>query len=117
MTANVAITSQQIKQAAAALKKLRPAYREIIDFYDKMSFKANIFQMESCIEPNKYNLFKMLTRPRFLLKFIDFIVIKEGLTPFNATDIVNRFGKFMLSNKITRNFDETTVSPLGKPLP
>lgn len=36
MTANVAITSQQIKQAAAALKKLKPAYGELLDFYEKI---------------------------------------------------------------------------------
>ncbi len=36
MTVNVAITSPQIKQAAAALKKLRPAYGELLDFYEKI---------------------------------------------------------------------------------
>ena len=36
MTADVAITAKQIKQAAAALKKLKPAYGELLDFYEKI---------------------------------------------------------------------------------
>ena len=36
MTTNLAITSQQIKHATAALKKLRPAYGELLNFYEKI---------------------------------------------------------------------------------
>ena len=36
MTANLAITSQQITHATAALKKLRPAYGELLNFYEKI---------------------------------------------------------------------------------
>ncbi len=36
MTADLAITSQQISQAVAALKKLRPAYADLLIFYEKI---------------------------------------------------------------------------------
>jgi hypothetical protein len=36
MTAYLAITSQQVKQAAAALKKARPAYADLLNFYEKI---------------------------------------------------------------------------------
>lgn len=36
MTVDLAITSQQIRQAVAALKKLRPAYADLLNFYEKI---------------------------------------------------------------------------------
>lgn len=36
MTADLAITSQQIRRAVAALKKLRPAYADLLNFYEKI---------------------------------------------------------------------------------
>ena len=36
MTFDLAITSQQIKQAAAALKKQRPAYADLLNFYEQI---------------------------------------------------------------------------------
>ena len=36
MTADLAVTSQQIRQAVAALKKLRPAYAALLNFYEKI---------------------------------------------------------------------------------
>jgi FdhE protein len=36
MTARLASTTQQIKQAAAALKRLRPAYGDLLNFYEKI---------------------------------------------------------------------------------
>jgi FdhE protein len=36
MTADLAITPQQIRQAVAALKKLRPAYADLFNFYEKI---------------------------------------------------------------------------------
>ena len=36
MTAYLAITSQQVKQAAEALKKVRPTYADLLNFYEKI---------------------------------------------------------------------------------
>ncbi|MBT8331573.1 MAG: formate dehydrogenase accessory protein FdhE [Deltaproteobacteria bacterium] len=36
MTVDLAITSQQIRQAVAALKKLRPGYADLLNFYEKI---------------------------------------------------------------------------------
>ena len=36
MTQNTVFKSDDIKKAAAALRKLRPAYSEMLDFYEKL---------------------------------------------------------------------------------
>ena len=36
MTIDLAITARQVKQAVAALKKQRPAYADLLNFYEKI---------------------------------------------------------------------------------
>jgi len=53
MTATLAITSQQIKQATAALKKLRPAYADLFNFYEKIFVAQENSKSHIQIEPLK----------------------------------------------------------------
>lgn len=71
MTANVAITSQQIKQAAAALKKLRPAYREIIDFYEKIFVAQEDSKSEIKLEALKISTEMLAVKKKERFPLID----------------------------------------------
>jgi FdhE protein len=51
MSAYLAITSQQIKQAAAALKKLRPAYTDLFNFYEKIFLAQEDSKSRTKIDP------------------------------------------------------------------
>lgn len=51
MTAYLAITAQQIKQAAAALKKMRPAYAELFNFYEKIFVAQEASKSQIKIDP------------------------------------------------------------------
>ncbi len=53
MTAYLAITSQQVKQAAAALKKLRPTYAELLNFYEKIFVAQEDSKSQIKIDPLK----------------------------------------------------------------
>jgi FdhE protein len=53
MTAYLAITSQQVKQAAAALKKLRPAYADLLNFYEKIFVAQEDSKRRIKIDPIK----------------------------------------------------------------
>jgi len=53
MTAYLAITPQQVKQAAAALKKTRPAYAELLNFYEKIFVAQEDSKSQIKIDPLK----------------------------------------------------------------
>ncbi|MGD9206785.1 MAG: formate dehydrogenase accessory protein FdhE [Desulfobacterales bacterium] len=53
MTANLAITTQQIKQAVAALKKLRPAYADLLNFYENIFVAQEDSKSQINIDPIK----------------------------------------------------------------
>ena len=53
MTAYLAISSQQVKQAAAALKKLRPAYAALLNFYEKIFVAQEDSKSQIKIDPLK----------------------------------------------------------------
>ncbi|MGD9348919.1 MAG: formate dehydrogenase accessory protein FdhE, partial [Desulfobacterales bacterium] len=53
MTADLAITSQQIKQAVAALKKLRPAYADLLNFYENIFVAQEDAKGQIGIEPTE----------------------------------------------------------------
>lgn len=53
MTAYLAITSQQVKQAVAALKKLRPAYAALLNFYEKIFVAQEDSKSQIKIDPLK----------------------------------------------------------------
>jgi FdhE protein len=53
MTAYLAITSQQVKQAVAALKKLRPAYAGLLNFYEKIYVAQEDSKSQLKIDPLK----------------------------------------------------------------
>ena len=51
MTVDLAITSQQIKQAVAALKKLRPSYSDLLNFYEKIFVAQEDSKSQINIDP------------------------------------------------------------------
>lgn len=53
MTALLAVTSQQVKQAAADLKRLRPAYVELFNFYEKIFVAQEDSKSRIKIDPLK----------------------------------------------------------------
>lgn len=53
MTADLAITSQQVKRAAAALKKLRPTYADLLNFYEKIFAAQEASKSQIKIDPLK----------------------------------------------------------------
>jgi FdhE protein len=53
MTANLAITPQRIKQAVAALKKLRPAYADLLNFYENIFVAQEDSKSQINIDPIK----------------------------------------------------------------
>lgn len=55
MTAYLAITSQQVKQAAEALKKARPSYADLLNFYEKIFTAQEDSKSRIKIDPIKIN--------------------------------------------------------------
>ena len=55
MTAEMAISSQQVKPAAAALKKLRPTYADLLNFYEKIFAAQEDSKSQIKIDPPKIN--------------------------------------------------------------
>ncbi|MGD2100246.1 MAG: formate dehydrogenase accessory protein FdhE [Desulfobacterales bacterium] len=53
MTASLAVTSQQVKQAVAALTKLRPAYTALFNFYEKIFVAQEDSKSQIKIDPLK----------------------------------------------------------------
>ena len=69
MTAYLAITSQQVKQAAAALKKLRPAYAYLLNFYEKIFVAQEYSKIRIKIDPIKisYEILALKKKEKFSL--------------------------------------------------
>ena len=53
MTDDMAITSDQVKQAVAALKKLRPTYLDLLDYYKQIFVAQEDSKSQLKIEPIK----------------------------------------------------------------
>ena len=51
MTVDLAITSQQVQQAVAALKKLRPTYSDLLNFYEKIFVAQEDSKSQINIDP------------------------------------------------------------------
>ncbi len=53
MAADLAVTSKQVKQAVAALKKLRPAYADLLNFYENIFVAQEDCKSQINIDPIK----------------------------------------------------------------
>jgi FdhE protein len=83
MTADLAITSQQIKQAVAALKKLRPAFADLLNFYEKIFVAQENSKSQINIEPIRFSA-EILTLKRqenfSLIGISEFVVDQKAAT-------------------------------------
>ncbi len=83
MTADLAITSQQIKRAVAALKKLRPAYEALLNFYEKIFVAQENSKSQINIEPIRFSA-ETLTLKRkenfSLIVISEFVVDQKAAT-------------------------------------
>jgi FdhE protein len=93
MTAHLAITSQQVKQAAAALKKARPAYADLLNFYEKIFVAQEDSKSQIKIDPLKINeeLLALKKKERFSL--ID--ISEFGLESDAAIALLERICKIV----------------------
>ncbi len=83
MTADLAITSQQVKQAVAALKKLRPTYAELLDFYEKIFVAQEDSKSQINIDPLKISkeTLALKTKEKFsLIAISEFVVDQNAAT-------------------------------------
>ena len=79
MTADLAITSQQVKQAAAALKKLRPAYTDLLNFYEKIFMAQEDSKSQIKIDPLKISEEILALKKKEKFSLID--LAEFGLEP------------------------------------
>jgi FdhE protein len=83
MTADLAITSQQIKQAVAALKKLRPAYADLLDFYKNIFVAQEDSKSQINIDPIKISAetLALKRKEKFsLIGISEFVVDQKAAT-------------------------------------
>ena len=71
MTAYLAITSQQVKQAAAALKKVRPTYADLLNFYEKIFVAQEDSKSQLKIDPVKISAEILALKKREKFSLID----------------------------------------------
>ena len=88
MTAHLAITSQQIKQAAAALKKARPAYADLLNFYEKIFVAQEDSKSEIKIDPLKISEAILALKKKEKFSLID--MSEFGLAPDAAIALLER---------------------------
>lgn len=83
MTADLAITSQQVKQAVAALKKLRPTYADLLNFYEKIFVAQEDSKSQINIDPLKISkeTLALKRKEKFsLIAISEFIVDQNAAT-------------------------------------
>jgi len=81
MTNYLATTSEQVKQAAAALKKLRPTYHDLLDYYQKIFIAQEDSRSQLKIEPIKISeeILALKKNDKFpLINVSEFIVDKNA---------------------------------------
>ncbi len=88
MTANLAITSQQVKQAAAALKKLRPAYADLLSFYEKIFVAQENSKSQIKIDPLKISEEILALKKKEKFSLID--ISEFGVEPNAAIALLKR---------------------------
>jgi len=77
MTENISVTSGSIRQAASALKKLRPAYTAILDFYEQIFVIQKEAESELKIDTAALKI--TYQKPDFpLIRVSDFIIDTEA---------------------------------------
>jgi FdhE protein len=83
MTVALAITSQQIKQAVAALKRLRPAYTDLLDFYEKIFVAQENSKSQIDLDPIKISAETLALKRKEKVSLIgisDFVIDQEAAT-------------------------------------
>lgn len=83
MTADLAITSQQVKQAVAALKKLRPTYADLLNFYEKIFVAQEDSKSQINIDPLKISkeTLALKRKEKFsLIAISEFVVDQNAAT-------------------------------------
>jgi FdhE protein len=88
MTAYLAITSQQVKQAVAALKKLRPAYADLLNFYEKIFVAQEDSKSQIKIDPLKISEEILALKKKEKFSLID--MAEFELEPDAATALLGR---------------------------
>ena len=88
MTAYLAITSQQVKQAAAALKKLRPAYADLLNFYQEIFVAQEDSKSQIKIDPLKISEEILALKKKEKFSLID--MSEFGLEPHAAIALLER---------------------------
>jgi FdhE protein len=88
MTAHLAITSQQIKQAAATLKKTRPAYTDLLNFYEKIFVAQEDSKSQIKIDPLKIGEEILALKKKEKFSLID--TSEFGLAPDAAIALLER---------------------------
>ena len=89
MTAYLAITSQQVKQAAEALKKTRPTYADLLNFYEKIFAAQEDSKSQIKMDPVKISAeilalkkkekFSLIDLPEFALELDAAIALLERI--------------------------------------
>lgn len=83
MTADLAITSQQIKQAVAALKKLQPTYADLLNFYEKIFVAQEDSKSQINIDPLKISKETLALKKKeknSLMAISEFVVDQNAAT-------------------------------------
>jgi FdhE protein len=83
MTDYLAITSDQVKQAAAALKKLRPTYLDLLDYYQQIFVAQEDSKSQLKIEPIKISseILAVKKNDKFpLINISEFVVDRNAAT-------------------------------------
>jgi len=88
MPADLAITSQQVKQAAAALKKLRPKYADLLHFYEKIFTAQEDSKSQIQIDPLKISEEILALKKKERFSLID--ISEFGLEPDAAISLLER---------------------------
>jgi FdhE protein len=88
MTAYLAIAPQQIKQAAAALRKMRPAYADLLNFYEKIFVAQEDSKSQIKIDPIKISEEILALKKKEKFSLIDMSEFK--FEPQAAIDLLAR---------------------------
>jgi FdhE protein len=88
MTAYLAITSQQVKQAAAALNKARPAYADLLNFYEKIFVAQEDSKSQIKIAPIKISEALLALKKKENFSLID--ISEFELEPHAAIALLKR---------------------------
>jgi len=77
MTAKISLTSEHIKEAVKALKSLRPVYKEMLDFYERIFIAQEDSKSHIQIEPIQIpdDIISVKAKDNFpLINISDFVI-------------------------------------------